>query len=354
MTTPHSIESLVEPLYRLNRDMLKALRQGGGGITDSEARYLVDIYYTMQVQRVRCNNQVKGLDRDATKIGNVAEPHTAIDWTLKQFGLLEEQVAKLLAIYTESHPMAWFFEQTVGIGPVLAAGLLAHIDIRRAPTVGHIWRFAGLDPTTKWEKKSKRPWNAELKKLCWKIGDSFVKFSGHERGVYGRVYRERKLGEWQRNLAGELASQAAAALAAKKIDKSTDAHAWYSGACSPDRAREVLELGKSPTAAECRADDGQGVPMLPPAQIDMRARRYAVKLFLSHLHECWYRQEMGVEPPNPYAIQFGGHAHKIAPPQIPPASGAVRVLSQECGEPQRRRASHRNGEPQKSRASHCS
>ena len=37
-----------------------------------------------------------------------------------------------------------------GIGPVIAAGLLANIDIKQAPTVGHIWRFAGLDPTNKW------------------------------------------------------------------------------------------------------------------------------------------------------------------------------------------------------------
>lgn len=53
-----------------------------------------------------------------------------------------------------------------GIGPVISAGLLAHIDIHRAVTVGHIWRFAGLDPSVKWLKKTKRPWNAGLKVLC--------------------------------------------------------------------------------------------------------------------------------------------------------------------------------------------
>ena len=47
-----------------------------------------------------------------------------------------------------------------GIWPVLAAGLLAHIDIEQAPTVGHIWSFAGLDPTKKWQPKTTRPWNA--------------------------------------------------------------------------------------------------------------------------------------------------------------------------------------------------
>ena len=58
--------------------------------------------------------------------------------------------------------------------------------------------------------------------------------------------------------------------------------------------------------------------MLPPAHIDMRARRYAVKLFLSHLQECWYREVYDCDPPAPYAITQGGHAHYIAPPQIRP------------------------------------
>ena len=225
----NEIESLVTPVYRLTRDMTKALRQSGGGITDSEARYLTDIYYTMQDQRVRANNQVKGLERDAKKSETAAEPHEALDWTLTQFTTLEDQIARLLSIYTQMHPMAWFFDQTVGIGPVLAAGLLAHIDIRKAPTAGHIYSFAGLNPETKWEKGKKRPFNADLKKLCWKIGDSFVKFSGHENGYYGKVYRERKAVEWRNNLSGQFAGQAAKKLETVKIGKDTDARAWYSG-----------------------------------------------------------------------------------------------------------------------------
>jgi hypothetical protein len=44
--------------------------------------------------------------------------------------------------------------------------LLARIDIVKAPTAGHIWRYAGLDPTVRWNKGEKRPWNAGLKVLC--------------------------------------------------------------------------------------------------------------------------------------------------------------------------------------------
>jgi hypothetical protein len=314
------IESVLTPVFKLTRDMMKTLRQGGGGVTDSEARALVDIYYQMQDQRIRINNQVAGLERDATKTGNEAEPHDALSWLMAQFGTLEQQVAKLLTIYVEFHPMAWFFERTVGIGPILAAGLLAHIDIKKAPTAGHIWAFAGLDPTTTWEKKTKRPFNADLKKLCWKIGDSFVKTSGHTHGVYGRLYRERKAEEWRRNTAGAFSTQARAKLDSTRIGKDTDAFAWYSGACSAAKTMALLEAGKTLTVAACAAKGEAGTPMLPPAHIDMRARRYAVKMFLSHLQECWWRQEYDQDPPAPYALAQAGHAHYIAPPQgTPPA-----------------------------------
>jgi hypothetical protein len=173
-----------------------------------------------------------------------------------------------------------------GIGPVIAAGLLAHIDINEAPTTGHIWRFAGLDPTSVWEKGQKRPWNAELKTLCWKIGQSFMKFSGRDECFYGKLYIERKQYEVDRNDSGGNATRAAELL--PKFNKNTEAYGH-------------LKNGK-----------------LPPAQIDARARRWAVKLFLSHLHDVWWELEKREKPPKPYVLDHvGGHVHKVEPPHWP-------------------------------------
>lgn len=309
------LNALLTPVHRISRDMMKALRNGGGGITDNEARFLVDLYYMQQKQRIGVNNRIKGLDRDAKAAETTAEPHEALDWTLTQTETLEKQVVKILAAYVEAHPMAWFFERTLGVGPVIAAGLLAHIDITQAPTAGHIWNFAGLNPGIKWEKGAKRPWNAQLKTLCWKLGESFIKVSGRKDAFYGQVFRDRKAYEWKGNIAGKFADQAAHKLDTTNIGKSTDAYAWYSGACSPEKAAAMLEDGKTPTVAGCRVESG-GVAMLPPDQINSRARRYAVKLFLSHLQECWYRTEYATEPPKPFATAILGHAHYIAPPQL--------------------------------------
>lgn len=261
---------------RLTRDMAKA----SVTLSPDEARYLVDAYYTVQGYRIAAENQIRALTASG-------EPHDVIAWLSGQMATLEHQVQRALDAWTMGRADGVWARSIVGIGPVIAAGLLAHIDILKAPTVGHIWRFAGLDPTVTWEKKEKRPWNADLKTLCWKTGESFVKVSGNDADVYGHVYAERKAEEIERNERGEFAAQAAAKLERFKIGKGTEAFKAYSA-------------GK-----------------LPPAHIHARAKRYAVKLFLSHLHHVMFEVAYGIAPPKPYILEQGGHAHFLAPPNWP-------------------------------------
>src|SRR3954447_11936130 len=176
MNTPELPE-----LMRLNRDIKLATAT----LERREARYLVDTYYQLQDYRNSTSNQARSMGKDE-------EPHLTLSFFQAQMATLERQVRSVLDTWTTTDSLGTWAKSITGIGPVIAAGLLAHIDIEKAPTVGHIWRFAGLDPTVTWGKGQKRPWNADLKTLCWKIGDSFVKFSGHEDGYYGRIYRERK------------------------------------------------------------------------------------------------------------------------------------------------------------------
>ena len=261
----------LESVYKLGKDLRTAART----MSDDEARFLVDYYYIAQEDRKRSTNQVRALDQSQ-------EPNGVINWLADQTGSLENEIKKALDSYTENHPMGAWMRQIYGIGPVISAGLLAHIDITKAPTVGHIWRYAGLDPTSKWEKGQKRPWNAGLKSLCWKAGQSFMKFSNREECYYGHVYKERKAYEIARNERGdnkELAEQLK-----DKVGKTTDAYKHLSSG------------------------------VLPPGQIDARARRYAVKLFLSHLHGAWYETHFGTKPPLPYPLVHLGHAHFIPSP----------------------------------------
>lgn len=257
-----------EPVKRLSRDLAKATAT----LTSAEARFLVDNYYMIQKNRIRSENQIRALTESE-------EPHELLVWLFANMKTLEDQIKRGLDSYSKSQPIGEWSRSILGIGPVIAAGLMAHIDITEAPTVGHIWAFAGLDPSKRWEKKKKRPWNASLKTLCWKIGESFVKVSGKEESLYGRLYVERKEYEAAKNEKGDYEEQAA--IKAKVVGKSTEAYKHYS-------------VGK-----------------LPPGHLHARAKRYAVKIFLAHWHGKQHQFHYGKPAPKPYPIAIQGHAHII-------------------------------------------
>jgi hypothetical protein len=296
----------------------KDLRAASATLSRTEARFLVDTYYQYQDARIRSGNQVRSMD-DADE----PEPHETLTW----FGIaqsnLEEQVKKALQVYAEANPVGRWLMSIVGIGPVIAAGLLAHIDItkvtdegKRITSFGQIWRYAGLDPTVKWNKGEKRPFNASLKLICWKLGESFVKTANHKNSFYGHFYIERKKREWDRNFAGRFVGQAQASLDAKNFKKNTDAYVWYSGQYAvPPGTTFNGESVEEIKAMLIKVAAGQGLQMLPPARIHLRATRYPVKLLLSHLFEKLWWQEYGTAPPSAYAIAHMDHVDYIAPPE---------------------------------------
>lgn len=279
LSTPEASASLqaeLEPIKRLTKDLAAATVT----LSPREARYLVDIYYQMQDYRMSAAAQARSCAAES-------EPHAVLQWAYGQNEALEGQIKRALDKWTDSQPMGRWAKSVVGIGPVIAAGLLAHIDITKAPTVGHIWRFAGLDPTLVWGKGQKRPYNASLKTLCaFKLGESFVKTQNHKDSVYGKLFASKKRELEAANDALLYKESAANILLNKKIGKDTDAY-------------KALIQGR-----------------LPQAQIHARARRWAVKIFLSHFHAESYRQHFGVEPPKPFAIAILGHAHVIEPGKV--------------------------------------
>lgn len=268
----------LEALNKLKRD----IKNAGTTLSKEEARYLVDLYYQMQEYRKASDNQVRQLQKEDNK-----EPHETLAFFANNFRTLERNIKSVLQVYAESKPIGQWMLSICGIGPVISAGLMANIDITKVQTAGQIQAFAGLDPTREWNKGEKRPYNARLKTLCWKIGQCFIKVQNNEEDVYGKIFAIRKAYEIERNEKGELADQAKAKLERFNIKKTTDAYKWYS-------------QGK-----------------LPPAHINQRASRYAVKIFLNHLFSVWYEMEHKEKPPKPYAIAILNHAHEIPIPNWP-------------------------------------
>jgi len=256
-------------------------RDLAAGLSAPDARWLVDYYYAIQDFRIQADGQARAVAQDAD-----AASVELSEWLGAGMHHAERRIQQALDIYSSSSTPGVWAKSIIGIGPVIAAGLLAHIDITKAPSVGHVWSFAGLDPSKKWERGQIRPWNAKLKVLCWKLGDSFVKVHNNPKDIYGKVYAERKALEVERNESGVFAEQAAEKLRTQKI--------------SDKDLKKTLEAGR-----------------LPAGQLDLRARRYAVKLFLAHLHHVMFEDHYGVPPAMPYIIQHGGHTDFIGPPNWP-------------------------------------
>lgn len=329
----------LEAVNRLTKDLKKAAQT----LSRDEARYLVDAYYSMQGDRIRSGNQVKALTKSE-------EPHATLAWLAENAGVLERSIASALDTYGNIFLVGRWAKEIYGIGPIITAGLLAHIELEpwfcavahekmkkractkehphgprcttiQVATAGQIWRFGGVDPSVTWEKKTKRPWNASLKTLFWKIGESFMKTSGRDEDVYGHVYVARKEYEIRRNYNGELSQQAREKLAKFNIGKTTDAYLWYSGCLTVAHAREIANapLDKREGMARDLAGEPQsGLEMLPPAHIKARAQRYATKLFISHYHAVAFRDHFGYQAPASYMLtQAMGHAHDIPVPNWP-------------------------------------
>src|SRR5713226_1917918 len=108
----------LEPIQRLTRD----LRDASITLSTDEARFLVDAYYQMQENRKRSYNQERALDESE-------EPHTVIGWLAEQSGSLERQILRALDAYATSKPIGQWARSIIGIGPVISAGLLAHINL---------------------------------------------------------------------------------------------------------------------------------------------------------------------------------------------------------------------------------
>lgn len=317
-----------------------------------ELRTLVDSYYQAQDSRIETDNQIRSIVQEYDTSQDGKAP-SALQWLAENRRNEEKQVQKMLDYYTNSSAIGRWLKANIGIGPTLAAGLIAYFDISKTKHVNQFHSYAGLnDNNVPWlgRDKAKKiviqalencsmdpakvkgvthikdevlvqvalltnrnissivrnskndegyisrdslekylalpPYNRKLKVLCYKIGESFVKVSGKDDSLYGKLYKERKLQEMVKNENLEFADQAKKALEEKNYSKGTDAYKYYS--------------------------EGK----LPPAHIQARAKRFATKIFISHLFDAMYIDYYHRIPPTPYPIEFMGHVD-IIKPEVP-------------------------------------
>jgi hypothetical protein len=229
---------------------------------------------------------------------------------------VESNIKKGLEQFTNELRFTNWLKKQCAIGPVIAAGLAAHLDIRKAVTAGHFWSFGGYVKDVVWEKGKKRPWNAELKRLYFIIGDCFTKFKNHRLAYYGKLVIERKNQEIEHNeMAGYLFKTFPDCreiprdqpLPEKVVQEMYRVYGDKMSANRLDRARHFMlqaaeSLAKHNFGKKTKAYAAYIKGTLPDGRIQLRAQRWAVKIFLDHVHAVMYWDYFNSPPPVPYVF----------------------------------------------------
>lgn len=326
----------------------KEVKQSIAFVNDEQIRIIIDSYYQTQAIRKATANQLRAFKQGKD---NVDENQLlAIEWLLKDSQNRENQIKKMISEYVKSIPLCEWVMKIKGIGPVIAANLWSYIDMNKCRHANQFLSYAGMnDNNVPWIGKEKAtkivdeaykyfgmessdkvtedvilrvtvatgrknsdtvrngfnnhrekaksntsdkqvlikylsmpPYNTQLKTLCFLIGDSFCKNS-NRGSLYGRLYKERKALEIMKNENLEYKEQAERLLAEKTYTKGTDTY-------------KCLIQGK-----------------LSPAHIDQRAKRWAVKIFLTHFFEACYIYTYNEKPPVIFPIAHMGHVDYIKP-----------------------------------------
>jgi len=194
----------------------------------------------------------------------------------------------------------WLLDQP-GIGPIIAGGLCAVLNIEKARQAGAFWRFCGADPKQKWKKGELRPWSALAKQLAiYHAGESFIKHK--KKTFYGPIYDEYRDKLSIRNQRGQLRELAL------------------------EYAPRFAPKDGKPGNPYCFDLYSRG--FIIQAHEHAMGRRFIAKLFLSHIFTLMYEEFHGKEAPLPeifrhpaWDTRVGGfeidHTHYIPPPGGP-------------------------------------
>jgi len=176
-----------------------------------------------------------------------------------------DEIEKRLKSYVRDHDLWHWLKEIYGISEINAAGLIAKVgDISKFDTVSDLWSFFGLRPKSSFDFEGGCKWESyehyrqatkeERTLAVYDIGENFIR----KDSFYRQFYDERR-----------------------------------------EKAENEEKFGKPEENKQHYYQD---------------ARRYAVKIFLSHLYEVWRRIE-GLETREPYIMQEEYHNY-IKPPYL--------------------------------------
>lgn len=231
-------------------------------------------YQARMKMRICINNQARAMIRQGLVTEDEGDALAAD--LVKPMEKVENHIIHQAAKHLKDVPI-WeeWLQHVRGIGSNLAVQFVALIQpIADFPNVAKLWAYAGYavkdGEAVRRRTGQQSRWNPDLKRLGFQAGDCFIRAGGPYRELYDR-YKARE----------------------------TERH--------PEPVDKLDAKGKL-----VKGLSGETIKLYTKGHLHNRARRYAIKIFLSHLWQAW-RELEGLPCPGPYAIEILGHTTIMSP-----------------------------------------
>jgi len=261
-------------------------------------RTLIDIYYDFQGQRIQTQLRIGASTREnsLTKEDLAVYGITTIFENAQNF---EKDLEKLIVKQLKNHALyTQYLVEIRGIGPLLAAGLIAYIDdIEKFDHVSSLWQYCGYG-MNRFCPNCKKPTSVTVKYDTGTIAKKLypLEVCPECNGDTVPILQKRTVG-YQSNWNNKL--KTLAWKASSSFVKQPAAKSKYRKLYDKIKKDEhKLHPTKKKVNGKIQFNDGH---------LHNRAMRKVSKIFLAHVWQTWRRQQ-GLPATEPYAKQLLGHS----------------------------------------------
>lgn len=311
-------------------------------LSHAEARRLVKLYHRERKDRRFLDNELKYLVGRGPNLEAIFRHYKTFHKSA------ENRVRNALDIWTDQHVPSRWIKTIPYMASYLAAEFYSRLDIRKCPHPYNWIRFCGQDPTVRWiwrwrevipimqeaEKRFVHPDNEDaIEWLARKSGRSYNSLINNARVTYEGRYKGQitwnSLARAFRKPPYVPALRRACFLTGRlfKVRSTRDPDHYY-GQILIKRREYEEELNESGAYSHVAEEKLSRLPRensiwksgkLAPKHLDRKARRWATKLFLIHLHQVAYYEAYGIMPekiPMLFAL-YGGKGPELLCPNWP-------------------------------------
>jgi len=232
--------------------------------------------------------------------------------------VLEEALDMLVADAQAVGPIYGLFTGIKGIGPSLAAKVLAQVDdIASFETISKLWRFAGYGMYEYWvdEKGAvQAPREGYVSMGTQGEREMVRKLTEPKEGWHLETRRDVKIAGWKSPYNTMLKStvwQCVASFIKQQTPGYVELYYQEKGRWATEHPEPICRTCGVPVS-ECRAKRSHKVKLYTPAHMHAHAMRKVSKVLLQHLWVVWRITE-GLPISRPWIHAVGGHGTYIAP-----------------------------------------